>query len=228
MRRLLVVPPALLDELGPLHRHPPFEVRTADGPAQALAMTAEWPPHLIILASITGGDPRSMCAAVRADQRLAGTRLLLISSFLPDDEVEPGVLLAGADAHLLLPIDDDVLMRTVGMLVDVKPRQLAALDRELLAHVRIEARVELPARSMLANVLALGETGLVLECEDALVAGDVVLVSFTLPERGLMEVRCMVLTADQLQLHYGCELIGCTPEVREVIEQLVAASRESA
>lgn len=228
MRRILVVPEGLLGELAPLESHPAFEVRTADGCESALAMTAEWPPHLIILDGAADRDRLALCQAVRADQRLADTRLLLISSFLPDDEVEPGVLLAKADAHLILPIDDDVLMRTVGMLVDVKPRQLAALKREILAHVRIEARVELPARSMLANVLALGENGLVLECEEALVAGDVVAVSFTLPGRGLMEVRCMVLTSDQLQLHYGCELIGCSPEARDVIEELVSAARETA
>ncbi len=227
MRRILVVPSALLDELGPLARHPAFEIRTAEASEQALASTAEWPPHLIILDGAADRDPLSLCAAVRSDQRLTDTRLLLISSFLPDDEVEPGVLLAQADAHLILPIDDDVLMRTVGMLVNVKPRQLAALKREILAQVRIEARVELPARSMLANVLALGENGLVLECEQALIAGDVVAVSFTLPGRGLMELRCMVLTSDQLQLHFGCELIGCSPEARDVIEELVSAARES-
>ncbi len=227
MRRLLVVPTALLDELEPLRHHPTFEVRTAASATEALALTAEWPPQLIILdGAIDGGDPRSACAAVRADQRLTGTRLLLVSRFLPDDEVGPGVLLAGADAHLILPIDDDVLLRTVGMLVNVQPRQLAALDRELLARVRIEARVELPARSMLANVLAVGEAGLVLECEESLVAGDIVRVSLSLPGRGPLEVRCMVLTSDQLQLHYGCELIGCTPEAREMIEELVA--RENA
>lgn len=222
MRRILVLPNALLDELAPaLVPRPMFDVRSAETIDDTLAMTASWPPELVIFGDqLPDGTPAELCTRIRADRRLSSTRLLLVSSFLPGDDVAAGVLLAEVDAHLVQPVAETPLLRTVGVLLDIQLRRVPPLPQELLARVDLDARHDRARRDMLANVLALSETGLTLECEERLKPGEVVRVTFTLTDTGTrVEVRCMVLNADALQLHYGCEFLDCSHEEKIAIRQ---------
>lgn len=224
MRRILVLPPELLDELGPsFAERPSFEVRTVPTVAAALGMTAVWPPELIIFGDdLPDSDPRNLCDHVRADRRLAGVKLLLVSSFLPGDEVGSEILHARLDGHLVQPVGADKLIRTIGVLLDVQHNESARLPQELLARVDIPAHVNVPGRAMLANVLGLCETGLSLECEDKLRTGEIITITFALPDTGTqIAARTMVLASDELQLHYRCEFLDCSPEEKIAIRQYV-------
>jgi DNA-binding response OmpR family regulator len=224
MRRILIVPHRLFESLSAsfLDRRS-LSVRSAGSAAEAIKLTAAWLPELIVFSSelpdVTSVD---LCLRVRADQRLASVKLLLVSSFLPGDEVAADVLLARADAHLMEPIGTTELLHTIGALLDVQQRRALRLPQEFLAHVGIDARVERPPRSMLANIIGMSGTGLELECAEKLATGDLVTVTFALPDTDIqVSTRCMVLSADALQLHYGCEFIECHPDDQRAIRDFV-------
>jgi CheY-like chemotaxis protein len=225
MRRILIVPDSLFDELSSsfLERRA-LSVRSAPSGRAALQLTAAWTPELIVFGSeLPDVSAVDFCEQVRSDERLAAVKLLLVSSFLPGDEVSAEVLLARADAHLMQPVETSQLLHTIGVLLDVQQRRAPRLAQEVLAHVGVEARVEQPARTMLANVIGLSETGLELECADKLAAGDIVTVTFALPDTETRVLsRCMVLSTDELQLHYGCEFIDLDADDRAAIRDFVA------
>lgn len=224
MRRILIVPDSLLEDLSTsfLDRRS-LSVRGAATGRAALQLTAAWMPELIVFASeLPDVSAADFCEQVRGDARLAGVKLLLVSSFLPGDEVSAEVLLARADAHLMEPVGTPELLHTIGVLLDVQQRRAPRLPEEVLAHVGIEARLELPARTMLANIIGMSETGLELECADKLAPGDVITVTFALPDTDVhVFSRLMVLSADALQLHYGCEFIDCDADDRAAIRDFV-------
>lgn len=224
MRRILVLPSALLSDVAPvLVQRAAFEVRAADSIAQVFDLAASWMPEVLIFGDeLPDGSPAELCAAVRGDRRLEGMRLCLLSSFLPGDDMAADVLLARVDAHLVLPVAEEPLLRTVGVLLDIKLRRPPTLPLELLARVDLEARIDTADRDMLANVLGLCETGLTLECQDRLKPGEVIRVTFTLPDTGSrIDARCMVLNADAVRLHYGCEFLDCGAEAKIAIRQYV-------
>jgi len=225
MRRILVLPHALLDEISAsfLDRRS-FKVRSAGTADEALELAGTWMPALIIYAGILElAPPEGFSRRVRQTPDLSDIRLLMLTDeqgqaaaeFLSEAEI---------DAHLLQPVEQTALLNAVGALLDVEVRRSPRLRCELLAKVEVtsvgERRKSAP---ILANIMGLSETGLLLECERQLRIGDVVVVQFVVPDRSLrVALRSMVLRADELQLQYGCEFLDFAPVDRDAIREYVA------
>jgi DNA-binding response OmpR family regulator len=94
-----------------------YEVVTArDGPS-ALALAGERVPEVAVLdvmmPRLTGLE---VVAALRADERLAGMKVILLSARAQDADQERGPL-AGADAYLIKPFKFEELERVVAQLL---------------------------------------------------------------------------------------------------------------
>ena len=94
-----------------------YEVVTATDGASALALATERVPAVAVLDVMmprrTGLD---VVAAMRADERLAGVKVVLLSARAQDTDQERG-LDAGADAYLIKPFKFDELERVVAQLL---------------------------------------------------------------------------------------------------------------
>lgn len=220
MRRILVVPYALLTELSEsfLDRRI-LKVRTVKDAAEALAAAAVWPPELIIFDShIPGMSPNEFCRTVRRDERLKETRLLMLTTRYGDTPEE--VSDVEVDAHLVAPVEPEALLQSVGILLDVRRRRATRL------HVEILARVTAPGsdpESMMANVLGLSETGMLVECEHPLGLGAEIRLQLVLPgTQRRLDVPGIILSTDELLLQYGVELVEPSKEDRETISSFVA------
>jgi len=223
MRRILIVPEALASVLPTaLRDRPTFEVRTAEGPAQVMETTQRWPPELVIIgAELSEDEAVALARRLRADRRLAGVKVLLVSDAVPVGPAGP-VVHAQVDAHVVGPRPAD-LLRAVGMLLDVSTHRTARLPAEVLTRVTVETSRPGPEEPMLANLLGLTETSLQLECAAALATGVVVRVEMALPGGDPVELRAIVLSADELQLHYACEVIDSSAGARQRIRTFLGA-----
>ena len=100
-RRVLIVEdePSIVDSLDFLMRGCGYETRIArDGPA-ALQAIASWRPELVLLdLMLPGCRGDEVCAAIRRDQALAATRVLLLTA-----ATRQAGALAGADDYLTKP-----------------------------------------------------------------------------------------------------------------------------
>ena len=224
MRRILVVPHALLTELSEsfLDRRL-LKLRSVKDAHEALAAAAVWPPDLIVLDShVPGMSPLEFCRVVRAEPSLAETRLLMLTTEYGDqtDEISG----AEVDAHLVAPVAQSQLLRTISVLMDVRRRRASRLRVELLARISdVRQTFEGESTSMLANILGLSESGLLLECERHLFLGTEVGVQFVLPGTNRqLDVLAIVLAADELQLQYGVEFVDFATEDRDTIRSFVA------
>jgi DNA-binding response OmpR family regulator len=222
MRRILVVPYALLTELSEsfLDRRI-LKVRTVKDASEALAAAAVWPPDLIIFDShIPGMSVSDFCRTVREDEWLANTRLLMLTTRYGDTPED--VSGADVDAHLVAPVEEAELLQSVGFLMDVKRRRSVRLRVELLASVSV-AKADGDKQTMMANVLGLSETGLLLETELQLVIGGEIGITVVLPQTDQrLNLVGIVLSADELMLQYAVELIDLTTDDAETIRSFVA------
>ena len=96
-----------------------LEVLTADNGADALRLCREHKPDLLVLdimLPVVNGF--EVCRNVRADSRLDGTRILMLTARGREHEVARGLAL-GADAYITKPFATRELMRVVNDLVGV-------------------------------------------------------------------------------------------------------------
>lgn len=185
-------------------------------------MAVNWLPHLIIFASGIEGGAGGFSRRVRRTLELCDTRLLML---IGQTEAAAADELARAevDGNLILPVDEHSLLNAVGAILDVEVRSAPRLRCQLLARVQgVDSSAD-QVRPMFANILGLSETGALLEGEERLSAGDVIMVQFVVPDCSLrVALRCMVVRADELQLQYGCEFLDTTPVDRDAIREYVA------
>lgn len=223
MRRILVLPHALLDEISAsfMDRRS-FKVRSAATPDEALQIAASWIPALIIYGSELEGAAGGFSRRVRRTLELCETRLLMLTE-QATGAASGDLARAEVDGHLLRPVDEAALLNAVGAILDVEVRRAPRLRCQLLARVEGVDSSRGQVRPMYANILGLSETGMLLEGEDRLRAGDVIMAQFVVPDRSLrVALRCMVVRADDLQLQYGCEFLDTTPVDRDAIREYVA------
>lgn len=89
-------------------------VFAADG-VEALALAAAQPPDIVITEVLVPGlDGLTLCRRLRAEPATAGTLVVVLSIL----QVEARAREAGADAVLLKPLDDEVLIGTVSALLE--------------------------------------------------------------------------------------------------------------
>jgi DNA-binding response OmpR family regulator len=117
--RILIVDdePSIVMPLEFLMRREGYEVATAADGETALGAVAEQAPDLVILdvmlPRMSGFD---VCRALRADARLRGLRILMLSAKGRESEVEKGLGL-GADAYVTKPFSTRELVARVRQLL---------------------------------------------------------------------------------------------------------------
>jgi len=193
-----------------------FTVRNAGTAQEALAIARRWPPSLIVFSRRPAGmSIAELCRAVRAEPVLADTRLVLVSGQVGDAEVAGG---PGPDVHLIEPVTEAQLLAAIGKLLGVPERRSPRVSVELLATVAVEG-----GRSVMANLLTLGQHGMLLECAEPLPRNVPLTVTFFLPGGERLEVHGRVTSIDGVQHHYGVEILGAADAEREAIAAFIAA-----
>lgn len=121
-RRILVVDDdeqiveMFVDMLG---RDGRFELRTAATGYDAGVLTESFKPDLMILDYMLPDiNGNVVCSTVRAKPELAGTRIIIVSGVVNQDEIDE-LLQAGADAFIKKPFQVDELMEKVSSLLEV-------------------------------------------------------------------------------------------------------------
>lgn len=119
-KRVLIVDdePNILIPLEFLMRREGYEVRLARDGDEALQAAVQWGPDLVLLDVMmprkSGFD---VCQAIRADARLAGMRIVLLTAKGRDADVAKGLAL-GADAYVTKPFATQDLVRRVRELLE--------------------------------------------------------------------------------------------------------------
>ncbi len=110
--------PNIVISLEYLMRREGWQVSVARDGVAALAAIREQRPHLVLLdVMMPGKSGYEVCAAVRADEALAGVKIVMLTAKGRDTDVAQG-LGVGADAYVTKPFST---------------RELAAKVREMLA-----------------------------------------------------------------------------------------------
>ncbi len=117
MKRILVVDddPAVRDALLLLLTLEGWTVETASGVADAIALAGRTRPD-VVLCDMTlgpGGDGCAVARAVRADERLAATRLVALSGTASAQAHERAAA-AGFETYLLKPVAAPTLLAELG------------------------------------------------------------------------------------------------------------------
>ena len=96
----------------------PYEIFEASDGVTGLRMAAELQPEMLLLDVMMPGelDGLLVCRSVRADPRLSGTRVLLLSARGQARDREAGVQ-AGADDYLIKPFSPLQLVETIERLL---------------------------------------------------------------------------------------------------------------
>jgi len=92
----------------------PYEIHEASDGVSGLRLAGEILPEMMLLDVMMPGelDGLQVCRSVRADPRLAGMRVLLLSARGQARDREAGEL-AGADAYLIKPFSPLQLVETI-------------------------------------------------------------------------------------------------------------------
>jgi DNA-binding response OmpR family regulator len=98
-----------------------YEVITASDGGRALDLVRRLRPNLVVLdVMLPIIDGREVTRRIRADARIAGVPVLLVSASVHEHEVQEG-LDAGADDYLPKPFTADVLRERVQALLETAP-----------------------------------------------------------------------------------------------------------
>jgi len=94
-----------------------YDVVTAARGDDALRLVQEKRPHLVLLdVEMPGLDGVEVARRIRADEALAGTFIVMLTSLSEASEVAAGMA-AGADAYLTKPFSPQDLQTQVGQLI---------------------------------------------------------------------------------------------------------------
>jgi len=118
-KRVLIVDdePNLLVSLEFLFRRDGYDVRLAHDGEQGLAAVREWRPDVVLLdVTMPRRSGFEVCQAIRADEALAPTRVIMLSARAREADIAKGLAL-GADAYLTKPFSTSELLQRVHSLL---------------------------------------------------------------------------------------------------------------
>jgi two-component system alkaline phosphatase synthesis response regulator PhoP len=102
-----------------------FAVEVADTGEQALKMTQEHPPDLIILdIMLPGMSGLEVCRTLRRDQQTSGLPVIMLTAKGEETDIVAGLDL-GADDYLIKPFSPKVLISRVKAVLRRRPREAA-------------------------------------------------------------------------------------------------------
>lgn len=225
MRKIIVVPPDLLDEVGPLGDLP-LESRTARNAAEALVLAQTFVPDLILFDSgITGMTPADFCRAARSEPHCARTRLLMLTARVSGSLGALGGMLDGladadTDGHLLAPVDKFQLVTTMAALIGMADDSPVVDGAGMLAVLSQQ-----DTESIFVTVLALGDSRMQVEAQDHLRVGVPVRARLVLPAtRNALTLTCTgPCPVDELRLRYELRFVGLTDADATALRQFVVA-----
>jgi CheY-like chemotaxis protein len=230
--RILFVPDEVL--AGALRssflQHRSVALRSVHNPSHALAVAASWRPQLVVFRSqLEAAAAAHFCRALIADAGTHGCKLLLITEALQDADFAE-LAAAGADAHLVSPVEPPQLLATIA--------ELLALDRRAGPRVPVEALIHTEGfdadgasvDATLSSALCVSEDGMVLESSRHLALDARGRLHFFLPsapER--LSVQARVRAAiDEIRLRYAVEFADLAPQHRAAIRRYVELRRAAA
>jgi CheY-like chemotaxis protein len=97
-----------------------YELASASNGQEALDVAAEFRPDLVLMdLSMPVMDGWEATTRLRADPTHANVKILALTAHAIQAEIERA-LACGCDAYVTKPIDDDLLLREIGTLLDGK------------------------------------------------------------------------------------------------------------
>jgi CheY-like chemotaxis protein len=201
--------------------------RSAHSTAHALAIVASWRPQLVVFRNqLEAAAAAHFCRPFAADMKGHGGKLVMITEALQDADFGE-LASAGADAHLVSPVDPAQLLATIA--------ELLALDQRSGPRVRIDALIHTEGfdeesssvDGALGSALYISEDGLVIESSRHLALDARGRVHFFVPgapERLSANARVRA-AIDEIRLRYALEFSDLAPQYRAVIRRYVESQR---
>lgn len=200
--------------------------RSAHTTAHALAIVASWRPQLVVFRNqLEAAAAANFCRAFAGETKGQGSKLLMITEALQDADFGE-LASAGADAHLVSPVEPPQLLATIA--------ELLALDRRAGPRVRVDALLhtegfdaEHASDAALGSALYVSEDGLVVESHRHLALDASGRLHFFLPgapERLSITARVRA-SIDEIRLRYALEFTDLAPQHRAVIRRYVESQR---
>ncbi len=153
-----------------------IEVLTAEDGARAVELAREKVPRLILLdLEMRRMDGAAACAAMRREQSLAFTPILIMSG-IDSPEIRDRCLRGGCTEFVVKPREPDELLAIVVRILSVRER------KALRVQVAFKVRGDLDSRRILGKATNLSATGLLLVSGETLPLGSVFELEFAVPK----------------------------------------------
>ena len=226
MARILVVPADLIPLAGSasLLARRGIMVQAAASAAQALELSRQNQPDLIVFDSgIAEMGAAQFCRLIRSAPGLKHPQLLMLTAEL--GEQNDNLSEIDCDAHLISPVPDEQLLKTIASMLHLRSRDHARAAVELVAKLDLLERDQDEDTGVVVNLIDLGEGGCRIEAPVPLHIDSLGRLRFFLPGGAQrMSLYVMVrMVANELLLHYGLELIALRREDREALRRFLGA-----
>jgi DNA-binding response OmpR family regulator len=198
-----------------------FSIQRAGTAKGAVEIARKYPPHLIIFSNkIKDMSAEKFCRTIRTELGNQQIRLLMLTDMLMDSASSAD---GEADAHLVNPVDDQQLFKTVAELLNIRVRSAARVAVDFITQVELFPKGDVDDLRFIANVLNVSETGMRVESPIELPVGAIGRLRFFLPgATDSLFLYCLVrVLADEVSLHYGLEFIGNTAREKQLLKQFV-------
>ncbi len=223
MQKILMVPENLLSagSRASLLKRRSVELLAAKGAHKALREAEQAGPDLVMFSAELEDMPaEDFCHRIRILPACKQTKLLMITEKLGSAEDLFGLPI---DGHLVKPVAEAQLMRTVAGLLNVRLREAERVPVDLVARLDVLAKDASDDQTAMINILNLSENGMRVEAPVALQEGSLGRVQFYLPgSKERLTLFCLIrMLADEVLLHYGVELVGTTLAERRLLGEYV-------
>jgi len=220
MKKILLVnnQEAFLDRNKSLLNRAGFLILTATSANEALQISRDQAVHLIIAQlDMPGGRGDLLCSLIRQDSELKNVSIILVCY---QSEAEQAAN-CGANAVVTKPVRPDQLLKLVEKFLGIRARR----DYRAAFHARVEGtRESLMFSGMTRNISA---SGMLCESDLLVDTGDLLSnLLFSIDKNQIVAdgkvVWCLSLPDGKYS--YGVQFLDLAPELREKIEQFVAAA----
>jgi DNA-binding response OmpR family regulator len=205
-------------------------IRGVDSVAQALAVVTSWRPHLIVFRNQLEADAAAhFCRALAADVDARETKLLMVTEALQDVDFTE-LAEAGADAHLVSPVEPAQLLATISELLSLEQRRATRAPIHMRVHTEGFEHDADTIETSTSTAFDLGEDGMVIQSTRHLALGAPGRVHFSVPgasERLTLAARVRA-AIDEVRLRYVIEFLQLSAAQRSQIRRYVDSRRKAA